>query len=171
MGMILTLPISSAAICASLGLVGLAGGAAVAGCCAQMVGFAVISFKENRWGGLMAQGLGTSMLQVPNIFRNPKIWIAPTLASAITGPVATMLFRLEMNGAAISSGMGTCGMVGPIGVISGWFAPESILIPSAMDWVGLALIAIVLPAILSYVFDVVLRKLGWVKEGDMKLDL
>jgi uncharacterized membrane protein len=171
MGMILTLPISSAAICASLGLLGLAGGAAVAGCCAQMVGFAVISFKENRWGGLVAQGLGTSMLQVPNIFRNPKIWIAPTLASAITGPIATMLFRLEMNGAAISSGMGTCGMVGPIGVISGWFAPESTLIPGAMDWVGLALIAIVLPAILSYVFDVVLRKMGWVKEGDMKLDL
>ena len=171
MGMILTLPISSAAICASLGLVGLAGGAAVAGCCAQMVGFAVISFKENRWGGLVAQGLGTSMLQVPNIFRNPKIWIAPTLASAITGPVATMLFRLEMNGAAISSGMGTCGMVGPIGVISGWFAPESTMIPGATDWVGLALIAIVLPAILSYVFDVVLRKMGWVKEGDMKLDL
>jgi uncharacterized membrane protein len=111
------------------------------------------------------------MLQVPNIFRNPKIWIAPTLASAITGPIATMLFRLEMNGAAISSGMGTCGMVGPIGVISGWFAPESTMIPGAMDWVGLALIAIVLPAILSYVFDVVLRKLGWVKEGDMKLDL
>ena len=171
MGMILTLPISSAAICASLGLVGLAGGAAVAGCCAQMVGFAVISFKENRWGGLVAQGLGTSMLQVPNIFRNPKIWIAPTLASAITGPLATMLFRLEMNGAAISSGMGTCGMVGPIGVISGWFAPESAIVPGAMDWIGLVLISIVLPAILSYIFDVVLRKIGWVKDGDMKLDM
>lgn len=171
MGMILTLPISSAAICASLGLVGLAGGAAVAGCCAQMVGFAVISFKENRWGGLVAQGLGTSMLQVPNIFRNPKIWIAPTLASAITGPIATMLFRLEMNGAAISSGMGTCGMVGPIGVISGWFAPDSSLNPGVMDWVGLFLIAIALPAIFSLIIDAVLRKSGWVKDGDMKLDL
>lgn len=171
MGMILTLPISSAAICASLGLVGLAGGAAVAGCCAQMVGFAVISFKENRWGGLVAQGLGTSMLQVPNIFRNPKIWIAPTLASAITGPIATLLFRLEMNGAAISSGMGTCGMVGPIGVISGWFAPDSGLNPGVMDWVGLFLIAIALPVIFSLIIAAVLRKSGWVKDGDMKLDL
>ena len=171
MGMVLTLPISSAAICASLGLVGLAGGAAVAGCCAQMVGFAVISFKENRWGGLVAQGLGTSMLQVPNIFRNPRIWIAPTLASAITGPIATMLFRLEMNGAAISSGMGTCGLVGPIGVASGWLAPDSVITPNTFDWVGLALICVVLPAVLSLLFNAVLRKIGWVKTGDMKLDL
>lgn len=169
MGMILTLPISSAAICASLGLVGLAGGASVAGCCAQMVGFAVISFRENSWGGLVAQGLGTSMLQVPNIFRNPRIWIAPTLASAITGPIATVLFRLEMNGAAISSGMGTCGMVGPIGVISGWFAPDSGFAPGAMDWIGLLLVCIVLPAVLSWVFDLILRRIGWVKDGDMKL--
>ena len=171
MGMILTLPISSAAICASLGLTGLAGGAAVAGCCAQMVGFAVISFRENRWGGLVAQGLGTSMLQVPNIVRNPRIWIAPTLASAITGPLATMLFRLEMNGAAISSGMGTCGMVGPIGVISGWFSAESTFTPGPMDWIGLVLICIVLPAVLSLTFDFVLRKIGWVKRGDMKLEM
>ena len=171
MGMILTLPISSAAICAGLGLTGLAGGAAVAGCCAQMVGFAVISFRENRWGGLIAQGLGTSMLQVPNIFRNPRIWIAPTLASAITGPLATMLFHLEMNGAAVSSGMGTCGMVGPIGVISGWFAPESTFMPGAVDWIGLLLIYIVLPAVLSWVINLGLRKLGWVKDGDMKLSV
>ena len=106
-GVALTLPISSAAICAALGLTGLAGGAAVAGCCAQMVGFAVMSFPENRWGGLAAQGLGTSMLQMGNIVRNPRVWIPPTLASAITGPVATCLFRLEMNGAPVSSGMGT----------------------------------------------------------------
>lgn len=175
MGMILTLPISSAAICASLTLTGLAGGAAVAGCCAQMIGFAVISFRENRWGGLIAQGLGTSMLQVPNIFKNPRIWIAPTLASAITGPLATMVFHLEMNGTAISSGMGTCGMVGPIGVISGWFSPvaegAAAIIPTAVDWVGLALICIVLPAVLSLVFDLLLRRIGWVKDGDMKLSL
>ena len=175
MGMILTLPISSAAICHSLGLTGLAGGAAVAGCCAQMIGFAVISFRENRWGGLAAQGLGTSMLQVPNIFKNPRIWIAPTLASAITGPLATVLFKLEMNGTAISSGMGTCGMVGPIGVITGWLSPvaegASAITPSAMDWIGLLMICIVLPAVLSLIFDYILRKIGWVKHGDMKLAL
>ncbi len=179
MGMILTLPISSAAISASLLISGLAGGAAVAGCCAQMVGFAVISFRENRWGGLVAQGLGTSMLQVPNIFKNPRIWIAPTLASAITGPLATMVFKLEMNGAPVSGGMGTCGMVGPIGVISGWFNPVETavaeganpVVPSSMDWIGLVLICLVLPAILSWVFDICLRKIGWVKDGDMKLSV
>ena len=174
MGMILTLPISSAAICAALSLTGLAGGAAVAGCCAQMVGFAVISFRENRWGGLVAQGLGTSMLQVPNIFKNPRIWIAPTLASAITGPLATVVFRLQMNGAAISSGMGTCGMVGPIGVITGWYTPvadAAAVTPGAMDWIGLILVCMVLPALLSWVFDLILRKIGWVNDGDMKLSL
>lgn len=175
MGMILTLPISSAAICAGLGLTGLAGGAAVAGCCAQMIGFAVISFRENRWGGLLAQGLGTSMLQVPNIFRNPRIWIAPTLASAITGPLATVVFRLEMNGTAVSSGMGTCGMVGPIGVISGWFSPvaegATPIVPTAADWAGLVLICLVLPAVLSLAINAVLRKIGWVKDGDMKLSV
>lgn len=174
MGMILTLPISSAAICAALSLTGLAGGAAVAGCCAQMVGFAVISFRENRWGGLIAQGLGTSMLQVPNIFKNPRIWIAPTLASAITGPLATVVFKLQMNGTAISSGMGTCGMVGPIGVITGWYAPltdVTAITPGLMDWMGLVLICLILPALLSWVFDIILRKLGWVKDGDMKLSL
>ncbi len=173
-GMALTLPISSAAICAALGLTGLAGGAAVAGCCAQMIGFAAISFRENHWGGLVAQGLGTSMLQVPNIIRNPRIWIAPTLASAVTGPLATCLFHMEMNGAPISSGMGTCGLVGQIGVYSGWLndvaagVKESV---TAIDWAGLLLICFVLPALLSLVFDFALRKLGWVKAGDMKLDL
>ena len=115
-GIALTLPISSAAICAALGLVGLAGGAAVAGCCAQMVGFAVMSYKENKVGGLISQGIGTSMLQMPNIIKNPKIWIAPILTSAITGPIATCVFHLQMNGAPVSSGMGTCGLVGQIGI-------------------------------------------------------
>ena len=129
-GVALTLPISSAAICAAFGLTGLAGGAAVAGCCAQMVGFAIMSFKENKWGGLVSQGLGTSMLQMPNIVKNPKIWIAPTLTSAITGPISTCIFKMTMNGAAVSSGMGTCGLVGPIGVITGWFSPSQ----QAVNW-------------------------------------
>ena len=176
-GICLTLPISSAAICASLALTGLAGGAAVAGCCAQMVGFAVISFRENKWGGLVSQGLGTSMLQMGNIVKNPRIWIAPTLASAITGPLATCVFKLQMNGAAINSGMGTCGLCGPIGVWTGWVSPSKSAIergaeaitPTAMNWIGLILIAIVLPAILAYAFNLIVRKLGWVKDGDMKL--
>ncbi|MBO4716793.1 MAG: PTS sugar transporter subunit IIC [Spirochaetales bacterium] len=176
-GLALTLPISSAAICSVLSLTGLAGGAAVAGCCAQMIGFAVISFRENKWGGLVSQGLGTSMLQMGNIVKNPRIWIAPTLASAITGPIATCLFKLQMNGAAINSGMGTCGLCGPIGVWTGWVAPSEAAIargavaisPTAMDWIGLLLIAIVLPAILAYAINMIVRKLGWVKDGDMKL--
>jgi len=163
-GIALTLPISSAAICASLGLVGLAGGAATAGCCAQMIGFAVMSFKENRWGGLVAQGLGTSMLQMGNIVRNPRVWIPPTLASAITGPIATCLFRME-NGTAVASGMGTCGLVGPIGVM----AAENF--GGGMSWIGMILICIVLPAVLTYIFGEILRKIGWIKEGDLKLDL
>ena len=173
-GMALTLPISSAAICAALTLTGLAGGAAVAGCCAQMVGFAVMSFRENRWGGLVAQGVGTSMLQMPNIVRNPKIWIPPTLASAITGPIATCLFRLQMNGSPVSSGMGTCGFVGQIGVYTGWVndvAAGTKAAITAMDWVGLVLICFVLPAVLGWVICEVLRKIGWIKEGDLKLDL
>ena len=168
-GVALTLPISSAAICASFGLVGLAGGAAVAGCCAQMVGFAVMSFRENRWGGLVAQGIGTSMLQMPNIVKNPRIWIPPTLASAITGPLATCLFKLEMNGAPVSSGMGTCGFVGQIGVYTGWVQRGKAI--TATDWIGLVLICFVLPAIFSWVFCEVLRKWGWIKENDLKLDL
>ena len=173
-GVALTLPISSAAICAALGLTGLAGGAAVAGCCAQMVGFAVMSFKENRWGGLVAQGVGTSMLQMPNIVKNPRIWIPPTLASAITGPLATCLFKLEMNGAAVSSGMGTCGFVGQIGVYTGWVndvASGAKAAITGMDWAGMVLICFVLPAVLSWVFCEVLRKKGWIQENDLKLDL
>ena len=173
-GVALTLPISSAAICAALGLTGLAGGAAVGGCCAQMIGFAVISFRENGWGGFFAQGIGTSMLQVPNIIKNPRIWIAPTLASAITGPIATCVFGLQMNGDAIASGMGTCGFVGQIGVYTGWLADIAAGAKAsitATDWVGLVLICFILPALLSLVFDLVLRKLNWVKPGDMKLDI
>ena len=173
-GIALTLPISSAAICAALGLTGLAGGAAVAGCCAQMVGFAVMSFRENRWGGLVAQGVGTSMLQMPNIVKNPKIWIPPTLASAITGPLATCLFKLEMNGAPVNSGMGTCGFCGQIGVWTGWVADVASgakAAITAMDWIGLALICFVLPAVLSVIFCNILRKIGWIKENDLKLEL
>lgn len=173
-GVALTLPISSAAICAALGLTGLAGGAAVAGCCAQMIGFAVMSFPENRWGGLAAQGLGTSMLQMGNIVRNPRVWIPPTLASAITGPVATCLFRLEMNGAPVSSGMGTCGLVGQIGVYTGWVndvASGAKAAITGMDWLGLVLISFVLPAVLTWLIAIPLRKWGWIKDGDLKLDL
>ncbi|MBQ9853227.1 MAG: PTS sugar transporter subunit IIC [Ruminiclostridium sp.] len=172
-GMALTLPISSAAICAALGLTGLAGGAAVAGCCAQMVGFAVLSFKENKWGGLVSQGLGTSMLQMGNIVRNPKIWIPPTLASAITGPIATCVFHMQMNGTPVSSGMGTCGMVGPIGVYTGWVNDVAAGLKAGitgMDWLGLLLICIVLPALLTWLIGIPCRKLGWIKEGDLKLE-
>ena len=174
-GMALTLPISSAAICAALGLTGLAGGAAVAGCCAQMVGFAVLSFRENRWGGLVSQGLGTSMLQMGNIVKNPRIWIPPTLAAAITGPLATCLFRFQMNdpSGGVASGMGTCGMVGPIGVYAGWVNDVALGIKdaiTAMDWVAMALICFILPALLSWVIGMGCRKLGWIKDGDLKLD-
>ena len=165
-GMALTLPISSAAICAALTLTGLAGGAAVAGCCAQMVGFAAISFRENGWGGLVSQGIGTSMLQMGNIVRNPRIWIPPTLASAVTGPLATCVFKLQMNGPAVSSGMGTCGLVGPIGVWTGWAQTGG---GSALDWTGLVCIALVLPAVLSVAFSIPLRRAGWIRPGDMKL--
>lgn len=171
-GIALTLPISSAAICAALSLTGLAGGAAVAGCCAQMVGFAVMSFKENRWGGLVSQGLGTSMLQMGNIVRNPRIWIPPILASIITGPIATCVFHLQMNGAAISSGMGTCGLVGPIGVYTGWLNDVSsgaMASITVFDWVGLVLVCFVLPALLTWAFGLVLRKIGWIREGDLRL--
>ena len=171
-GVALTLPISSAAICAALSLTGLAGGAAVAGCCAQMVGFAVMSFPENRWGGLVSQGIGTSMLQMGNIVKNPRIWIAPILTSAITGPVATCLFRLEMNGPPVSSGMGTCGLVGQIGVYTGWLndvAAGAKTAITAQDWLGLALVSFILPAVLCPLINLVLRRIGWVKDGDMTL--
>ena len=176
-GIALTLPISSAAICAALGLTGLAGGAAVAGCCAQMVGFAVMSFRENRWGGLISQGLGTSMLQMPNIIRNPRIWIPPIVASAITGPLATCVFGLQMNGAEINSGMGTCGLCGPIGVWTGWIEPSATaaakgaaaIVPGFMDWSGLLLICFVLPAVITWMISLIFRKIGWIKEGDLQL--
>ena len=171
-GMALTLPISSAAICAALQLTGLAGGAAVAGCCAQMIGFAVISFKENKWGGLVSQGIGTSMLQMGNIIRNPRVWIAPTLASAITGPIATCIFRLQMNGAPVSSGMGTCGLVGQIGVYTGWVSDVAAGTKAGItgfDWLGLLLISFVLPAVFSLIIHAAVVRLGWVKEGDLKL--
>ncbi len=173
-GIALTLPISSAAICAALSLTGLAGGAAVAGCCANMVGFAVLSFKENKWGGLFAQGIGTSMLQMGNIVRNPRIWLPAILTSAITGPVATCIFKLQMNGAAVASGMGTCGLVGQIGVYTGWIndiAAGTKSAITAFDWIGLILISFILPGILAWAFGLLLRKLGWIKEGDLKLDL
>ena len=162
-GMVLTLPISSAALCAMIGITGLAGGAATAGCCAQMIGFAVISFRENRWSGLVAQGLGTSMLQMGNICRRPAIWLPPTLASAICGPVATVLFQLECTG--VAAGMGTCGLVGPLGIISAM--PEG----GAMMWAGILLVCFILPAVLSLLFDAFFRKIGWIRDGDMKLEL
>ena len=177
-GIALTLPISSAAICSVLGLTGLAGGAAVAGCCAQMVGFAVMSFKENGWGGLVSQGLGTSMLQMPNIVRNPRVWIAPIVTSAITGPIATCIFKLQMNGAAINSGMGTCGLCGQLGVWTGWLEPSAKAIengavaitPTGFDWLGLILISFVLPAVICPLLNQLCRKAGWVKDGDLTLN-
>ncbi len=188
-GVSLTLPISSAAICAALGLSGmavynaagelvardynglaLAGGAAIAGCCAQMVGFAVMSFKENRVGGLVSQGIGTSMLQMSNIVKNPKIWIPPIIVSAITGPLATCVFKIRMYDVAINSGMGTCGLLGPIGIILGWFGGQYPDTVTAFDWFGVALVCFIIPALLTPILGEVLRKIGWIKEGDLKLD-
>ena len=163
-GIALTLPISSAAICHALALTGLAGGAAVAGCCAQMVGFAVLSYKENKVGGLVSQGIGTSMLQMGNIAKKPIIWLPPIIASAITGPIATCLFKLKMDGPAISSGMGTCGFVGQIGVITGWNGSAG-----WFDWLGLILISFILPAILCCILGLIFRRLGLIKDGDLKL--
>ena len=176
-GIALTLPISSAAICSVLGLTGLAGGAAVAGCCANMVGFAVLSFRENRWGGLVSQGIGTSMLQMPNIVKNPRIWLPAILTSAVTGPLATCFFKLEMNGDPINSGMGTCGLCGQLGVWTGWVNPSdaalangaAAMAPTAFDWVGLILISFVLPAVLTWAFGLFFRKIGWIKPGDLTL--
>ena len=183
MGIALTLPISSAAICAGLVLTGslaaagsseglaIAGGAAVAGCCAQMVGFAVISYRDNGVGGLLSQGIGTSMLQMPNIIRKPIIWLPPIIASAVTGPLATCVFGMKMYGAAINSGMGTCGLLGPIGIVLGWFDPANGYTGEvgALDWIGLALICFILPAILAPIINHFCRKAGWVKDGDLTL--
>ena len=173
-GMALTLPISSAAICAAISLTGLAGGAAVAGCCANMVGFAVMSFRENGWGGLVSQGIGTSMLQMGNIVKNPRIWIPPILTSAITGPLATCLFHLEMNdpSGGVAAGMGTCGLVGQIGVWSGWVNDVATGVKAAItpfDWAGLILICFVLPAVLCWAIGQGCRRLGWIQEGDLTL--
>ena len=173
MGIVLTLPISSAAICAALGLTGLAGGAALAGCCAHMVGFAVASFRENKLGGLLAQGLGTSMLQVPNLMKKPVLWLPAVAASAVNGPVATCLFKLEQNGPAIASGMGTSGLVGPIGVVTGWLSPpEAALGPGGTptDWAGLILVAVVIPTVFALLASEVMRKKGIIEYGDLKIE-
>ena len=170
-GIALTLPISSAAICIALSLDGLAGGAATAGCCAQMIGFAFMSWRENKMGGLLAQGLGTSMLQMGNIVHNPRIWIPPTLVSMITGPLATMVFGLENIPAG--SGMGTCGLVGPIGVYTGWVndIAQGLRGPiGGMDWLGMILICFVLPGVLTWLIGIPCRKAGWIKDGDLKLE-
>ena len=166
-GIALTLPISSAAICAALSLTGLAGGAALAGCCAQMVGFAVASFRENGVGGLVSQGIGTSMLQMGNIMKKPAVWVPAIVASAITGPVATCIFHLEQNGAAIASGMGTSGLVGPIGLYTGWIADG--IAPGPFQWAGMLLVCLVLPAALAGVVAEIMRKAGLSPQGDMAL--
>lgn len=167
-GAALTLPISSAAICAALGLTGLAGGAALAGCCAQMVGYAAASFVDNGWSGVVSQGLGTSMLQVPNIFKKPVTWVPALVASAVTGPVATVVFGLQQNGAAIASGMGTCGLVGPIGLYSGWVAGGTT--PGAWEWLGMAMVCLVIPAVVAWAVALILRRAGLIEKGDMSLD-
>lgn len=162
-GCILTLPISSAAICISIGIGGLAAGAATAGCCAQMIGFAVISFKDNGIGGLVSQGLGTSMLQIGNIARKPVIWLAPTLSAAILGPISTMWLKMTNN--AAGAGMGTAGLVGPLGC---WdtMAPTTNHGLLLTEIICLYFIA---PALLSLLFHFIMKRLGWVKDGDMKI--
>lgn len=162
-GIVLTLPISSAALCMTISLSGLAAGAATIGCCCQMIGFAVTSFKENKTQGLIAQGLGTSMLQMPNIMRNPKILIPPTLASAILGPVSTIVFKLENS--PIGAGMGTCGLVGQISTFTAMSTVPFFKLLSVV-----ILMHIILPAIVSLLIYYFVRKIGWIKDGDMKLD-
>ncbi|MGV3227157.1 PTS transporter subunit IIC [[Pasteurella] aerogenes] len=162
MGMILTLPISSAAIAVTLSLSGLAAGAATIGCCAQMVGFAVMSFRENRWAGLLSQGLGTSMLQMPNIVKNPKIWIPPTLAGAIIAPFATVIF--QMQNIPSGAGMGTSGLVGQIGTIEA-------MGNSSLIWLTMGLLHFILPAILTLAIAYIMRQKGWINRGDLKLDM
>ncbi|MBR3226840.1 MAG: PTS sugar transporter subunit IIC [Atopobiaceae bacterium] len=164
-GAALTLPISSAAICAALGLTGLAGGAALAGCCAQMVGYAAASFADNGWSGVVSQGLGTSMLQVPNIFKKPITWVPALVASAVGGPVATVVFGLQQNGAAIASGMGTCGLVGPIGLYSGWI--QNGIAPGPREWLAMALVCFVIPAVVGWLVAFGLRRSGLIQKGDM----
>lgn len=162
-GIALTLPISSAAICMMLSLSGLAGGAATVGCSAQMIGFAVISFRDNGLDGLIAQGLGTSMLQMPNIIKNSKIWIPPILSSAILGPVSTLIFKMENT--PLGSGMGTSGLVGQIGTynsMKGIYSSSNLMLI-------IILLHFILPALLSYTFYYFMRKKGLIKDGDMTL--
>lgn len=165
MGMILTLPISSAALGIILNLSGLAAGAATIGCCCNMVGFAVASYRENKVAGLLAQGVGTSMLQVPNIVRKPIIWIPAIVSSAVLGPVSTMLVRMTSN--ATGSGMGTAGFVGQIMTYQ-TMAPE---IGSTLTMIIIVVFQIVLPAVITLAVSEFMRKKGWIKDGDMKLDL
>lgn len=166
MGIFLTLPISSAAIGVILNLSGTAAGAATAGCCAQMIGFAIMSYKENKMNGLVAQGLGTSMLQMPNIVKNPKVWIPPILASAITGPIASVIFELE--NVATGSGMGTAGLVGPLLM---WQSMTESGAETGGLLIQILLVCFILPGLLTWVFAEMLRKINWIKVNDLKLDL
>lgn len=182
MGVILTLPISSAAICAGLGLLGLAGGACVAGCCAHMVGFAVASYRENKVEGLLSIGLGTSMLQVPNLVRKPILWMPAVVASIVNGPIATCIFKLQHNGLPINSGMGTSGLCGPIGLITGWLAPTVENNPAlgvdlatayanpVMNYIGLVIVCFVVPAVVALATSEFMRKKGWIKLGDYSIN-
>lgn len=177
-GVVLTLPISSAAICAGLGLVGLAGGAALAGSCAQGIVFAIISYRDNGVGGLLGIGLGTSMLQVPNLMRKPILWLPAVCASAISGPVATCIFQLKQNGAPVISGMGMAGLSGPIGALAGWFSPskdaiaigEAAIHPGAFDWLGFILCVFVINAVVGVIVAEVMRKFNLIEPGDLKVE-
>ncbi len=157
-GMLLTLPISSAAVCISLGMSGLAAGAATVGCCSQMIGFACAGYKENKLGGLISQGLGTSMIQMPNIIKNWRIWIPPTLTAAVLGPFATTLFQMENN--APGAGMGTSGLVGQI---------QTLAVMGMGSWWKIVLLHFLLPALLSYAISQIMRSKGWIQEGDYRL--
>ena len=192
-GVALTLPISSAAICAALLLTGLAGGAAVAGCCAHMVGFALASYRENKLEGLLSQGLGTSMLQVPNLMRKPILWLPAVITSIINGPIATCVFKLQNNGPAINSGMGTSGLCGPISLITGWadggasaldslaakgldaasmgVDPAAAAASPVLNWIGLIVVCFVIPAVGGWFVSEFMRKKGWIKDGDYALNL
>lgn len=162
MGVLLTLPVSSAAVAIALSLSGLAAGAATVGCCAQMVGFAVMSYRENKVSGLLSQGLGTSMLQMPNIVRNPKIWIPPIVASAILGPLSTLVFK--MHNIPSGAGMGTSGLVGQVGTINamgdGW-----------QVWLSIGGLHFILPAVLTLLVAAWCRRRGWIKDGDLTLNV
>lgn len=162
-GMALTAPISSAALCIMMDLSGLAAGAAAVGCCAQMVGFAVVGFRENGWGGLISVGLGTSMLQFSNIMRRPQLWIAPTLAGAVLGPVSTCI--LKMTNTPAGAGMGTCGLVGQFGALAAM--GDTVSTPALL--LQIALMHFILPGMLTFAFHMVLTKAGWVHSGDLRI--